>query len=97
MVVVDRLSKRAHFISTTKDLSAEDAAELSLNHIFNLHGVPRRIVSDKGVRFTSKWWKTIHARLGSSILFSTTNHPQTDGQSECTIRTLMQYLRITAC
>ena len=93
MVVVDRLSKRAHFIPTTKELTAEGAAELFLNNIFKLHGVPRRIVSDKDVRFTARWWRTIHARLGSSLLFSTMNHPQTDGQSERTIRTLTQYLR----
>lgn len=93
MVVVDRLSKRVHFIPTTKELDAEGAAELFLNNVFKLHGVPRRLVSDKDVRFTAKFWRTIHGRLGTSILFSTTNHPQTDGQSERTIRTLIQYLR----
>lgn len=93
MVVVDRLSKRAHFIPTKKTLSAEGAAMLFLDNIFKLHGVPKRLVSDKDVRFTAKFWRTIHAKLGTSILFSTTNHPQTDGQSERTIRTLTEYLR----
>lgn len=93
MVIVDRLSKRSHFIPTTKELTAEGAAMLYLNNVFKLHGVPRRIVSDKDVRFTAKFWRTIHAKLGTSILFSTTNHPQSDGQSERTIQTLVQYLR----
>lgn len=93
MVVVDRLSKRAHFIPTRKTLKASGAAALFMDHIFRLHGVPRRIVSDKDIRFTAKFWRTVHAQLGTSILFSTTNHPQTDGQSERTIRTLIQYLR----
>jgi hypothetical protein len=93
LVVVDRLSKRAHFIPTTKSLTAEGAADLFLNNIFKHHGVPRRIVSDKDVKFTATFWRTLHARLGTSLLFTTTNHPQTDGQSERTIRTLVQYLR----
>ena len=93
MVVVDRLSKRAHFIPTVKTLTAEGAAKLYMDNIFRLHGVPQNITSDKDVRFVNAFWQTIHDTLGTNLFFSTTNHPQTDGQSERTIRTLVQLLR----
>ena len=93
LVVVDRFSKRAHFIPTKKELSAEESAELFMNNIFKLHGVPKRLVSDKDVRFTATFWRTIQAKLGTSVIFTTTNHPQSDGQSERTIQTLIHLLR----
>ena len=93
MVIVDRFSKRAHFIPTVKALTAEGAAKLYMDHIFRLHGVPYAITSDKDIRFVNAFWQTIHDALGTSLFFSTTNHPQTDGQSERTIRTLVQLLR----
>lgn len=57
------------------------------------HGIPSKIVTDKDIRFMGSFWKTFHEMVGTSLLFSTTNHPQTDGQSERTIRTLNQLLR----
>lgn len=93
LVVVDRATKRAHFIPTKKTLSAADTAQLFLDNIFKHHGIPNNIVSDRDVRFTAGFWQALHNKLGTSLFFSTTNHPQTDGQSERTIRSLQQLVR----
>ncbi|OWB76130.1 hypothetical protein B5S32_g280 [[Candida] boidinii] len=93
MVVVDRATKRAHFIPTKKQLSSADTAQLYLDNVFKHHGIPNNIISDRDTRFTAAFWQTLHGRFGTSLFFSTTNHPQTDGQSERTIRTLQQLIR----
>lgn len=93
MVVVDRATKRAHFIPTKKQLSSAETAQLYLDNVFKHHGIPHNIVSDRDTRFTAAFWQTLHGRFGTSLFFSTTNHPQTDGQSERTIRTLQQLIR----
>ncbi|KGK36111.1 hypothetical protein JL09_g4739 [Pichia kudriavzevii] len=82
MVVVDRFSKMAHFIPAHKRLNAAPCARLFSVNVIKLHGVPQRIVSDKDIRFMNRFWQTLHYLNGSSLLFSTTNHPETDGQTE---------------
>ena len=82
MVVVDRFSKMAHFIPAHKRLNAAACARLFSDNVIKLHGVPQRIVSDKDIRFMNKFWQTLHYLNGSSLLFSTTNQPETDGQTE---------------
>ena len=92
-VVVDRLTKSAHFIAIKATFSVEKLAEIYVSQIVRLHGVPRSIISDRDGRFTSRFWRCVHAAMGSKLTFSTAFHPQTDGQSERTIQTLEDMLR----
>jgi len=92
-VVVDRLTKSAHFIPVRIDYNAEQLAKVYVKEIVRLHGVPLSIISDRGTQFTSKFWRKLHDELGTQLTFSTTFHPQTDGQSERTIQVLEDMLR----
>ena len=93
LVIVDRLTKMAHFLPTTTDISAPDVAKLFLDNIYRLHGIPESIVSDRDTRFTSRFWRTLFELLGTKLTFSTAFHLQTDGQTERMNRTLEQMLR----
>ncbi|GJP37547.1 hypothetical protein CLOM_g21945 [Closterium sp. NIES-68] len=93
LVFVDRLTKMVHFVTTTTDVSAEDTAKLFVAHVFRLHGLPRVLVSDRDLRFTSRFWYEVTQTLGTKLKMSSAFHPQTDGQIERTNRTLEQMLR----
>ena len=92
-VIVDRLTKSAHFLAVHSTYSIEKLAQLYINEIVRLHGVPVSIVSDRDPRFTSQFWSKFQEALETKLKFSTTFHPQTDGQSERTIQTLEDMLR----
>ena len=92
-VVVDRLSKLVHLIPTVDTASAEDVARLFIDNIFALHGMPKRIVSDRDTRFTGTFWSSMCDLWKVDRQLSTAYHPQTDGQTERTNRTLEDMLR----
>ena len=92
-VVVDRLTKSAHFIPVRMDYSMERLAQLYIEKIVSLHGVPSSIVSDRDPRFTSKFWEGLQKALGTKLRLSSAYHPQTDGQTERTIQSLEDLLR----
>ena len=81
-VVVDRLSKVAHFLHVREDITASQLADLYISRIVVLHGVPKKIISDRGSLFTSKFWTSFQQAMGTRLSFSTAFHPQTDGQVE---------------
>jgi hypothetical protein len=78
-VVVDRLTKVAHFIPVKTTYSGSQLAELYMSKIVCLHGVSKKIVSDRGTLFTLRFWERLHETLDTQLRFSSTYHPQTDG------------------
>ncbi|GJX70062.1 putative reverse transcriptase domain-containing protein [Tanacetum coccineum] len=92
-VIIDRLTKFAHFLLMHEDYKMERLARLYLNEIVVRHGVPISIISDRDSRFTSRFWQSMQEALGTRLDMSTAYHPQTDRQSEHTIQTLEDMLR----
>ncbi|GKA95207.1 putative reverse transcriptase domain-containing protein, partial [Tanacetum coccineum] len=92
-VIVDRLTKSAHFLPIREDYKTEKLAKIYTNEIVARHGVPVSIISDRDGRFTSHLWQAFQEALGTRLDMSTAYHPQTDGQSERTIQTLEDMLR----
>ena len=93
LIMVDRLTKRIVLVPTTKSVTGEQSARLFVEHIFRHHGLPRAILSDRDPRFTATFWRHLHKLLGTKLLMSTANHPQTDGQSERGLRSVLAILR----
>ena len=94
MVVVDKLSKSAHFIPVKSTCKEIDITSIFMKEIFRLHGMPKEIVSNKDTKFTSNFWKSLMAGLETKLLFNTTYHPQTDGKTERVNQILEDMLRM---
>ncbi|GJT81665.1 putative reverse transcriptase domain-containing protein [Tanacetum coccineum] len=92
-VIIDRLTKSAHFIPTRETYSMETLTRLYIKEIVSRHGVPISIISDRDSHFTSRFWQSMQSALGTQLDMSTAYHPETDGQSERTIQTLEDMLR----
>ncbi|GJY49639.1 putative reverse transcriptase domain-containing protein, partial [Tanacetum coccineum] len=92
-VIVDRLTKSAHFLPMRETDPMEKLMKLYMKEVVTRHGVPVSIISDRDGRFTSLFWQALHKALGTRLDMSTAYHPETDGQSERTIQTLEDMLR----
>ena len=94
LVVVDRLTKMAHFIPTVNEVDAPFTAQLYLDNVYKLHGLPQDLVSDRGSVFTSRFWTRLLQLIGVKRNLSTAYHPQSDGQTERVNQVMEQYLRL---
>jgi transposase InsO family protein len=95
-VVVDCLTKVAHFIPVKTTYNSAVLAKVYMSRIVCLHGVPKKIVSDRGTHFTSHFWQQLHEALGTHLKFSSAYHSQTDGQTERTNHILEDMLKACA-
>lgn len=93
LAFVDRFSKMVHLTAVAETISAPQTAQVFIETVFRLHGMPREIVSDRDPRFTSAFWQAVFQQLGTRLAMSTSDHPQTDGQTERTNRVLEEILR----
>lgn len=91
--IVDRFSKSAHFVALAKLPSARETADILVQHVFRIHGIPVDIVSDRGPQFTSQVWRSFCNAVGANVSLSSGFHPQSNGQSERTNQDLEAALR----
>jgi len=94
MTIVDSVSKRVHFVPTHTTVTAEGAARLFFHHVWKLHGLLKRVVSDCGPQFVASFTKELYRLLGIRLSSSTAWHPQMDGQTERVNQELNQFLRL---
>jgi IS30 family transposase len=95
-VLVDRLTKVAHFIPVNTTYSRAKLAKLYMSRIMCLYGVPKKIVLDRGSQFTSKFWEKLHESMDTKLNFGSAYHPQIDGQTKRTNQILEDMLRACA-
>jgi len=93
LVVVNRLSKYAHFVALSHPFSTKTVVEQFVEHIIKLHGMPKFIISDRDPIFISKFWQEFFTMSGTQLKLSYAYHPQTDGQTKVVSRCVEQYLR----
>lgn len=95
VVVVDRLTKYCHLGALLARFTAASVAEYFVQQIVRLHGIPKTITSDHDKIFMSRFWKELFTRSGTTLNMSSAYHPETDGQTKITNKTVEQYLRAT--
>jgi len=95
-VIVDQLTKVAHFLPVNTTYLGARLAELYIERIVYMHGILKKIVSDRGTQFTSQFWQKVHSSLGTKLNFSSAYHPQTDGQTKRINQILEDMLRAYA-
>jgi transposase InsO family protein len=95
-VIVDRLTKVDHFIPITTSYSRPQLVELYMLRIVCLHGVPKKIVYDRGTQFASRFWERLHETLDTQLHFSSAYHSQIDGQTKRVNQILEDMLRVCA-
>lgn len=93
LVVVDKFSKFAHFLPLKHPFSAKVVAQLFLDTVYRLHGMPKSIISDHDRVFTSRFWQLLFWSAGAQLCLSSSYHPQTEGQTERVNQCLETYLR----
>jgi hypothetical protein len=92
-IIIDRLTKIAHFLPVHTTYSAKKYAEVYLDQIIRLHGIPKTIISDRGAQFVARFWEQLQTSLGTKLIRSSAYHPQTDGQTERVNQILEDMLR----
>jgi IS30 family transposase len=92
-VIVDRLTKIAHFIAVHTTYSVQQDAEIYMYQIIRLHGISKTIIFNRGTQFVARFWEQLHECLGTKLIRSSSYHPQTDGQTERINQILEDMLR----
>ncbi|RYA84594.1 hypothetical protein DD594_25980, partial [Enterobacter cloacae complex sp. 4DZ1-17B1] len=91
--IVCRFNKQAHFIPVRKKIKSDQMARLFMYNVFKYHGMPQSIISDRDPRMTSLFWRGLFENMGTTLKFSSSFHPQTDGQSEEANSTVLDLLK----
>jgi len=94
LVVCDRFLKMSHFVAMTEKMMAEGLVRMFRDNVWKLHGLPERVISDRGLQFVAELTRELNKMLGIETKLSTAYHPETDGQTERTNQELEQYLRM---
>ena len=94
LVAVDHLSKQAHFIATTSDITSLRVTRLFRDSVWKLHGLPEEVISDRGPQFVLNFMQGLSKILGIKVVALTAYHPQTDGQTECVNQEVEWFLRL---
>jgi transposase InsO family protein len=94
LVIVDKLTKSAHFISVRDTYDVTDVARVFVSEVIHLHGIPRKIISDRDSRFNSRFWTSLQSPLGTQLNLSTDYHPETDGKTERVNQVMEDMLRM---
>ena len=93
LVLVDRFSKMVHLVAAPESINASACDRVFIDTVFRLHGLPHELVSDQDPRFTAEFWQSVFKTLGTRLQMSTSDHPETDGQTERANRVLEEILR----
>ena len=92
--IVDHYTKQIHQFSVTSQITADGVASIYFDYVFSLHGIPQKIISDRGPQFAARSMHTLYKRLGIDTGLTTAYHPQANGQVECKNQEVEAYLRL---